>query len=384
MALAGGIALTVPFNSGIVYNEGGMYSPDGSTRTFDANGKGTSFSDGVGIIVLKRLDDAIRDKDHIYATIKGAALNNDGSDKASFTAPSVRGQAEVIAMAHADAGVTPDQITYVETHGTATPLGDPIEVEALTLAFASTNAVGRTMARLLTHRSSIARSVRSRSTSATLTAAAGAAGVMKTALALQRGTIPANIGFETPNPSIDFANSPFRVAKENITWPRTDVPRIAGVSSFGVGGTNAHVILAEPPVEVPSSASRSKQLFLLSAKSKTSLDAMTENLRAWLGSHPEASLADAAYTLQVGRRSLQASPPDRGWIACRSDRCDREQGHQPARHARVARSRTRRGLHVPRTGFAVREHGPRPARQRAGLRPTFRSVLYALQQGTER
>ncbi|MBK9760172.1 MAG: hypothetical protein IPO90_09425 [Flavobacteriales bacterium] len=143
MALAGGIAITAPINSGIVYNEGGMYSPDGSTRTFDAQGKGTSFSDGVGIIVLKRLDDAIRDNDHIYATIKGAALNNDGSDKASFTAPSVRGQADVIAMAHADAGVTPDQITYVEAHGTATPLGDPIEVEALTLAFRAARSNGQ-------------------------------------------------------------------------------------------------------------------------------------------------------------------------------------------------------------------------------------------------
>jgi glutamate-1-semialdehyde aminotransferase/3-oxoacyl-(acyl-carrier-protein) synthase/acyl carrier protein len=305
MALAGGIALTVPFNSGIVYNDGGMYSPDGSTRTFDANGKGTSFSDGVGIIVLKRLDDAVRDKDHIYATIKGAALNNDGSDKASFTAPSVRGQSEVIAMAHADAGVTPDQITYVETHGTATPLGDPIEVEALTLAFASTNAVGANHGSPADTPQQHCAIGSIKSNIGHLTAAAGAAGVMKTALALRDGTIPASIGFETPNPSIDFANSPFTVAKENIFWPRTDVPRIAGVSSFGVGGTNAHVILAEPPVEVPSSASRSKQLFLLSAKSKTSLDAMTDNLHAWLGSHPEASLADAAYTLQLGRRHFK-------------------------------------------------------------------------------
>ncbi|MEZ4740701.1 MAG: type I polyketide synthase, partial [Flavobacteriales bacterium] len=305
MALAGGIALTVPFNSGIVYNEGGMYSPDGSTRTFDANGKGTSCSDGVGIIVLKRLDDAIRDMDHIYATIKGAALNNDGSDKASFTAPSVRGQAEVIAMAQADAGVSPDRITYVETHGTATPLGDPIEVEALTLAFANGNAVGA-------NHGSPADAPRQhcaigsiKSNIGHLTAAAGAAGVMKTALALREGTIPASLGFETPNPSIDFANSPFTVAKDNIAWPRTDVPRIAGVSSFGVGGTNAHVILAEPPVEAPTSASRSKQLFLLSAKSKTSLDAMTENLRVWLETHSEASLADAAYTLQLGRRHFK-------------------------------------------------------------------------------
>lgn len=298
MALAGGIAITAPINSGIVYNEGGMYSPDGSTRTFDAQGKGTSFSDGVGIIVLKRLDDAVRDNDHIYATIKGAALNNDGSDKASFTAPSVRGQAEVIAMAQADAGVSPAQITYVEAHGTATPLGDPIEVEALTLAFKSnvtSSAVETQHCSIGSIKSNIGH----------LTAAAGAAGVIKTALALQQERIPASIGFEKPNPAIDFANSPFRVAQDNVVWPRTGTPRIAGVSSFGVGGTNAHVILAEPPMASASSASRHKQLFLLSAKSKTSLDAMTDNLRAWLEAHPTATLADAAYTLQVGRRHFK-------------------------------------------------------------------------------
>ncbi len=303
MALAGGIAITAPINSGIVYNEGGMYSPDGSTRTFDADGKGTSFSDGCGIIVLKRLDDAVRDKDHIYAVVKGAALNNDGSEKASFTAPSVRGQAEVIAMAQADAGVSPDQVTYVEAHGTATPLGDPIEVEALTLAFRNEEAIPG-QARNDKGQWCAIGSIKSNI--GHLTAAAGAAGVIKAALALQQEKIPASIGFEKPNPAIDFANSPFRVAQENLAWPRVPgTPRIAGVSSFGVGGTNAHVILAEPPVAATSSASRSKQLFLLSAKSKASLDAMAENLGAWLGSHPEASLADAAYTLQVGRRSFK-------------------------------------------------------------------------------
>ncbi|MFN9325670.1 MAG: type I polyketide synthase, partial [Flavobacteriales bacterium] len=220
--------------------------------------------------------------------------NNDGSDKASFTAPSVRGQAEVIAMAQADAGVTPDQITYVEAHGTATPLGDPIEVEALTLAFGGkTNGQHCAIGSI-------------KSNIGHLTAAAGAAGVIKTALALKEEQIPSNVGFETPNPSIDFANSPFRVANEHVTWPRVPgAPRIAGVSSFGVGGTNAHVILAEPPVPAVSGRSRSKQLFLLSAKSKTSLDAMTDNLRTWLETHPEASLADAAYTLQVGRRHFK-------------------------------------------------------------------------------
>lgn len=301
MALAGGIAITVPINSGIVYNAGGMYSPDGSTRTFDANGKGTSFSDGVGIIVLKRLDDAVRDKDHIYATIKGAAVNNDGGDKASFTAPSVRGQADVIAMAQASAGVSPEQITYVETHGTATPLGDPIEVEALTLAFKdSTDRPNRPPAN--EHWCAIG-SIKSNI--GHLTAASGVAGVIKTALALKEEKIPASIGFETPNPAIDFVNSPFLVASDVVAWPRIGTPRIAGVSSFGVGGTNAHVIIGEAPLQVASSASRSKQLFLLSAKSKSALEALTQNFGAWLETHPEASLADAAYTLQVGRRAFK-------------------------------------------------------------------------------
>ncbi|HNU58294.1 MAG TPA: type I polyketide synthase, partial [Flavobacteriales bacterium] len=207
---------------------------------------------------------------------------------------SVRGQAEVIAMAQADAGVSPSEITYVETHGTATPLGDPIEVEALTLAFGGkTNGHHCVIGSI-------------KSNIGHLTPAAGAAGVIKTALALREEVIPANVGFETPNPAIDFVNSPFRVLTESEAWPRVPgTPRIAGVSSFGVGGTNAHVILAEPPVAVASSASREKQLFLLSAKSKASLDAMTENLRTWLETHPKASLADAAYTLQVGRRHFK-------------------------------------------------------------------------------
>ncbi|MCB9169812.1 MAG: amino acid adenylation domain-containing protein [Flavobacteriales bacterium] len=293
MALAGGIAITVPIHSGILYNEGGMYSPDGSTRTFDAEGKGTSFSDGVGILVLKRLEDAERDRDHIYAVIKGAAVNNDGSDKASFTAPSVRGQAEVIALAQADAGVDPKEVTYIEAHGTATPLGDPIEVEALTLAFGGQRngqhcAIGSIKSNI-----------------GHLTAAAGAAGVIKTALALRNGEIPASIGFDRPNPAIDLTNSPFHVAQDTVAWPRGDKPRYAGVSSFGVGGTNAHVVLAEPPVTIPTSASRDRQLFLLSAKSRTSLDAMTGNLQLWLKAHPDASLADAAYTLQIGRRHFK-------------------------------------------------------------------------------
>ncbi|MCB0809398.1 MAG: amino acid adenylation domain-containing protein, partial [Flavobacteriales bacterium] len=294
MALAGGIAITVPINSGIIYNEGGMYSPDGSTRTFDAAGKGTSFSDGVGIVVLRRLEDALADGDHIHAVVHGVAVNNDGSDKASFTAPSVRGQAEVVASAQADAGIDASRITYVEAHGTATPLGDPIEVEALTLAFRQAADQGQFCA-IGSVKSNIGH----------LTAAAGAAGVIKTALALRDGKIPASIGYEKPNPAIDWANSPFHVAEQTLDWPRGDEPRFAGVSSFGVGGTNAHVVLGEAPPASPSGASRPQQLLVLSAKSRASLDAYTEKLGRWLESHPDVPLADVAHTLWTGRRHFK-------------------------------------------------------------------------------
>jgi acyl transferase domain-containing protein len=243
MALAGGIAITVPIHSGIVYNEGGMYSPDGSTRTFDAEGKGTSFSDGVGIVVLKRLEDAVRDRDHIYATVKGAALNNDGSDKASFTAPSVRGQADVIAMAQADAGVRPEDITYVETHGTATPLGDPIEVEALTLAFRTGHDNGgEKHCAIGSIKSNIGH----------LTAAAGAAGVIKTALALGRGGDPRERRLRASQPG----HRPGTIAlprggRSHRMAPCTRLAAHRRCQQLRCGGTNAHVILAEPPVEQP-------------------------------------------------------------------------------------------------------------------------------------
>lgn len=294
MALAGGVSVTAPIQSGVLFVEGSMYSPDGRTRTFDAAGQGTTFSDGAAMLVLKRLDDAVRDGDHIYATIHGAALNNDGHDKASFTAPSVRGQAEVIAMAQADADITPDRIGYVETHGTATPLGDPIEVEALQLAFRS-DQVKRDSCAIGSIKSNVGH----------LTAAAGAAGVIKTALALQEGVIPPTIGFERLNPAIDLEQGPFHVAAKAVAWPRTDVPRFAGVSSFGVGGTNAHVILGEAPLRAPSGPSRVKQLLLISAKSKSSLDEQTERIARWLEEHPEAPLADVAHTLRTGRRHFR-------------------------------------------------------------------------------
>lgn len=293
MALAGGIAITVPINSGHVYQEGGMYCPDGHCRPFDADANGTMFSDGCGVIMLKRLDEAIEDRDQIYGVIKGAALNNDGSDKASFTAPSVKGQAEVIALAQAEAGVKPDEISYVETHGTATPLGDPIEVEGLTLAF-----------RNGTDKNGFCGIGSIKSNIGHLTPAAGVAGLMKTILALRHEVLPASLNFEKPNPAIDLDNSPFYVAAKKQDWPRADQPRYAGISSFGVGGTNAHVIVSEAPIQEETSGSRPKQLFLLSAKSSEALDEATANLATHLKQLDEKDLADAAYTLQIGRKGF--------------------------------------------------------------------------------
>ncbi len=292
MAIAGGISITVPINSGHIYNEGGMFSKDGHTRTFDADATGTVFSDGVGVVMLKRYKDAVKDGDEVYAVIRGAALNNDGSDKASFTAPSVEGQAAVIAMAQAKAGVEPDSISYIETHGTATPLGDPIEIEALTQAFRS-----KTDKKQFCAVGSI------KSNIGHLTPAAGVTGLIKTCLALKHKVLPASINYTKPNPAIDFANSPFFVNNEKREWKTENgTPLRAGVSSFGVGGTNAHVVVEEAPILEKSGIARQRHLMILSAKTKESLDAQTENLKSFLAKNPDISLADAAYTLQTGRK----------------------------------------------------------------------------------
>jgi amino acid adenylation domain-containing protein len=294
MALAGGVSITVPVHSGHVYQEGAMLSDDGHTRSFDEKAKGTVFSDGAGVVVLRRLKDALADGDTIYAIVRGVALNNDGAAKASFTAPSVDGQATVVAMAHADGAVDPRSISYVEAHGTATPLGDPIEVEALTRAFRTkTGDLG--FCALGSIKSNIGHAV----------IAAGVAGVIKTALALRRETIPASLHYQAPNPKIDFANSPFFVNSALRPWPRSSAPRRAGVSSFGVGGTNAHVVLEEAPPDAPADRSRPRQALLLSARSAAALDAATGALAARLEAAPELSLADVAFTLHEGRRHFR-------------------------------------------------------------------------------
>ncbi len=293
MALAGGVSICFPQKRGHLYQEGGISSPDGHCRAFDAKGQGTVAGDGVGIVVLKRLQEALDDGDQVYAVIKGFATNNDGAAKIGFTAPSEDGQSEVVALAQSLAGVEPESIRYVVTHGTGTPLGDPIEIAGLTKAFrAGTNA--KQFCAIGSIKTSIGH----------LDAAAGVAGLINAILALHHKQIPSSLHFENPNPKIDFANSPFFVNTRLTEWKPSETPRRAGVSSFGIGGTNAHVVLEEAPAIEPSSRSRSSHLLLISAKTNAALDTATSHLAAHLKAQPEINLADAAYTLQVGRRAF--------------------------------------------------------------------------------
>jgi amino acid adenylation domain-containing protein len=291
VALAGGVSIMPPQNTGYLYQEGSIFTPDGHCRPFDANAQGTSFNNGAGIVVLKRLEEAIADGDRVYAVIKGVGINNDGSDKVSFTAPSISGQMGAILQAQQEAGVNPESISYIEAHGTATPIGDPIEVEALTQAFRT-----KTAAKQFCGIGSI------KSNLGHLTAAAGVAGFIKTVLALYHRQVPPSINFDRPNPYIDFANSPFYVNSQLRDWPAAETPRRAGVSSFGGGGTNAHVILEESLQTIPSSPSRPYQLLLLSGKTTTAIEQLTTDLQNYLQHNPDLDLADIAYTLQQGRK----------------------------------------------------------------------------------
>ncbi len=302
VALAGAVSVSFPQKRGYVYLEGGIESPDGHCRPFDAKSAGTVAGEGIGVVALKRMEDALADGDAIYAVIKGFGMNNDGGTKIGYTAPSVQGQAEVIAMAQAMAGFEPQTIGYVEAHGTGTPLGDPIEIEGLNRAF-----------RLGTDAKNFCALGSVKSNIGHLDTAAGIAGLIKAALALHHKKIPPSLHFESPNPKINFADSPFYVNAALSEWDGSGGPRRAGVSSFGIGGTNAHVVLEEAPVIDPSTASRAAQLFLLTAKTKTALDAATKNLAAHLQDHPQLHPADVASTLQTGRREFN----HRAMLVCR-------------------------------------------------------------------
>lgn len=291
MALAGGVSINSSREAGYFYTPEGILSPVGHCRAFDANAQGVIFGEGVGIVVLKRLEDALADGDCIHAVVKGSAINNDGSLKVSYTAPSIDGQAKVIAAACEIAEVDPETITYIETHGTGTSLGDPIEIAALTQAF-QTKTPKKGFCAIGSVKTNVGH----------LGSAAGVTGLIKTIQALKHKQLPPSLHFEAPNPKIDFANSPFYVNTTLSDWQVNGSPRRAGVSAFGFGGTNAHVILEEAPRVAPSSPSRSWQLLLVSAKTHSALETATANLANYLQQHPDVNLADVAYTLQVGRR----------------------------------------------------------------------------------
>jgi amino acid adenylation domain-containing protein len=283
------VSITFPQKRGTFYQEGGMVSPDGRCRAFDRDAKGTVFGGGAGVVVLKRLEDAVADGDHIYAVIKGFAVNNDGSAKVGYTAPSGAGQARVIATAQALAGVTPGSISYLEAHGTGTPLGDPIEFAALTRAFREgTDATG--FCALGTAKRNVGH----------LDIAAGVTGLINAAQALHHGQLPPALHYNSPNPNIDLQNSPFYVNTSLRDWPRGDTPRRAGVSAFGVGGTNAHVVLEEAPA-ASTGAVGGPHLLVLSARTAPALERASARLADHLRANPEADLASVSHTLQVGR-----------------------------------------------------------------------------------
>jgi len=303
MALAGGVTIENPHGQGYIYREGEILSRDGHCRSFDASSSGTVFGSGLGVVVLRRLEDAIADHDNIHAVLLGSAINNDGARKVGFLAPSVEGQTAVITEALEFAGVSASDISYVETHGTGTVVGDPIEVRALTQAF-----------RKSTSRTSFCAIGSLKTNVGHLDAAAGVAALIKTVLALKHKQIPASLHFENPNPLLEIKSSPFYVNATLAEWPSSDrtspdqtspgQPRRAGVTSLGIGGTNAHVIVEEAAPAALIRESRRYQLITVSAKSAAAADRALANLTGHIQAHPELNLADVAFTTQVGRQAF--------------------------------------------------------------------------------
>lgn len=293
LALAGGVTIQVPHPVRMPFEQG-IYAFDGYCRPFDARAQGTVDADGAGVVVLKLLPEAIADGDHIHAVIRGSAVNNDGSDKIGFTAPSVQGQASAIRTAYEVAGIDTGTVGYVEAHGTATPIGDPIEISALTRAFH--DGTGRTgFCRIGSVKSNIGHT----------DTAAGVISLIKTALVVEHGRIPPSLHFETPNPDIDFDASPFVVNSELTEWPEADFPRRAGVNSLGIGGTNAHVIVEQAPSGDAPTDATGPHLLPLSARTGEALADSAARLADHLSAHPDVPLADVAWTLQTGRREFE-------------------------------------------------------------------------------
>jgi non-ribosomal peptide synthase protein (TIGR01720 family) len=303
VAVAGGASVGLPQLAGYRYEEGGILSSDGHCRPFDARAEGTVSASGVALVVLRRLEDALADGDPVDAVILGSAVNNDGAAKVGYTAPSVDGQAAVIAEALAVAGVEPETVGYVEAHGTGTALGDPIEVAALARVYGAgpprpgTCVLGALKGNL-----------------GHMDAAAGAAGLIKTVLSLRHGRIPGTLHFQTPHPEIPFADTPFHLSAGVREWPAGATPRRAAVSSFGIGGTNAHVVLEEAPARVPSPTRRPWHLLPLSTRSAAALEPAAAALAAALRADGAPALADAAHTLQAARQPF----PHRRAVVCDS------------------------------------------------------------------
>ncbi|MBQ4862182.1 SDR family NAD(P)-dependent oxidoreductase [Pseudoalteromonas sp. MMG013] len=291
MVLAGGVKVDLLYQYGQHHTAGGIFSSDGHTRAFDAKADGTTFGDGAGMVVLKRLQDAVDDGDHIYAVIRGSAINNDGHDKIGYTAPSITSQAEVISMAQAIADVPPNEIGYVEAHGTGTPLGDPIEVAALTRAFRE-GTDDKQFCAIGSVKTNVGH----------LDVASGVAGFIKAVKSVKEAKLPASLHFESPNPEIHFDSSPFYVNTQLTPWPSSFAKRVAGVSSFGVGGTNAHMVIEQAPTRKNSIVLREYSALQLSAKNADSLASSALNLANHLECNPTLNLADVAYTLRVGRQ----------------------------------------------------------------------------------
>jgi phthiocerol/phenolphthiocerol synthesis type-I polyketide synthase E len=292
IALAGGVSVTWPRHR---YTPGGLVSPDGRCRAFDAAAQGSGFGSGSGTVALKRLDDAERDRDHIYAVLPGWSVTNDGSARAGFAVPGIVGQAAAVTEAMAAADIGPDDVGFVEAHASGTPLGDAIEVAALTRAFRSAGSRKREQCALGAVKTSIAN----------LDAAAGIAGLIKAVLACAEGVIPANLHFTQPHQDIELAGSPFFVPVKPVTWDERE--RIAGVNSVGLGGTNAHVLVASPSArpEPAGGGGGGHCTLLLSARTPDELQVVARRLRDWLAERPDARLADVAHTLADGRQRFE-------------------------------------------------------------------------------
>ncbi|MFF0752592.1 beta-ketoacyl synthase N-terminal-like domain-containing protein [Streptomyces sp. NPDC004267] len=360
MALAGGVAVREFEPRGYTYEEGAILARDGHCRPFDAEATGTVSGDGVAVVVLKRLEDALADGDHVHAVIRGSAVNNDGAAKIGFTAPSARGQAEVVSEALAVAGVEPGSIQYVEAHGTATPLGDPIEVQALTEVFGGELPAGSV------HLGSVKSNV------GHLDAAAGVTGLIKAALALEHRHIPPTAHFTAPNPRLALDKGPFRVDAEGLPWPATGLPPRAGVSAFGIGGTNAHVVLEAAPTVEATGPDEGRQVLPLSARTPEDLRAVAERLADALEAEPEAGLADIAHTLQSGRAAL---PHRRAVVAA-----DRAEAVAALRRTVPATEPVAEDAEAPATVFLFPGQGAQYAGMGAELyrtEPVFREAFDA-------